>query len=104
MRALHSRWGRFHDLAAGRAGTFHEIGTRHSWEAFEISHRILNWPVDHAVDDQAMSSGVDVRDPAVVTRIVQAGRRNGPVAVLQRRISGRLLGKRRADFGLELRA
>jgi hypothetical protein len=56
------------------------------------------------VNDQLVPRRIDVRNPAVVAFIVQAGRRDGAVAVLQGRECGCFCGVRPPDVGLELRA
>jgi hypothetical protein len=104
VRALHGRLARAHDLAAGRAGAFHEIGTRHRREALEIGERVFHRPIDHAVDDQAVLRRINIGDAGVMTLIVQARRRDGAVAVLQRRKCRGLGRVGPAHLGLELRA
>src|SRR5215813_8218091 len=73
MRPLHSRLPRLHDLAAGRAGTFQEIRARDRRESLEIGQRILDRPIDHAVNNEAVSGRIDIRDAGVMPFVVQAG-------------------------------
>src|SRR5205807_5653496 len=71
------------------AGTECALAARDGGKALELGERVLDRPVHHAVDDQAVPGRVDVGDAAVVALVMQAGRRDRAVARLQRRESRR---------------
>src|SRR5215471_14037599 len=104
MGPLHGRLPRLHDLAAARAGTFQEIGARDGREPLEIGQRVLDRPVDHAVDNEAVSGRIDVWDAGVMPFVVQAGWRDSAVASLQGREGGGTGRVYPTHIGLELRA
>src|SRR6516164_6497239 len=104
MGPLHGRLPRLHDLAAGRAGTFQEIGARDGRALFEIGQRVLDRPVDHAVDNEAVSGRIDIRDAGVMPFAVHAGWRDSAIARLQGRERGGTSRVHPPHIGLELRA
>ena len=104
MGPLHGRLPRLHDLAAGRAGTFQEIGARDGRAPFEIGQRVLDRPVDHAVDNEAVSGRIDIRDAGVMPFAVHAGWRDSAIARLQGRERGGTSRVHPPHIGLELRA
>ena len=59
------------------------MNARHRWKAHQLIHREEQRTPDESVDEQPVFIRVDVRNPGVVPRKVQAVGRDDPVQVLQ---------------------
>src|SRR6185437_12272473 len=87
---------------------FNEMLACYRWKSLQVRHRVLAWPVDHAVHVEHVLGRIDGSDAAMMALEMKARRREIAHGLVERREAPRRVfvrgGKTHARFGLELRA